>query len=239
MWWGDNLMITTEEKTILDVSNDLFIYKETEKETKHYIKEAQDYSPPSKLNYLKKQIEYWKIKEWQLFTHHPICKRYKEHYFTIANLHLCVGCTSMYSAMSLIFLTFIFIEVSKNYLISLLILFYASIASSLFHLFIKPEKKYQKAFLRFLAGLGIAAYFIIIMMTKNALISAVLVAIALASFDLYGKIRNKQHKTYCNCCNLYNECNPWKSVKIKLLKLQMSTKKSFSSETYILQFPHN
>ena len=45
------------------------------------------------------QWEIFKIRAWRFLTHHPACSEYKNHYFSIGPLNLCIGCFSIYSAI--------------------------------------------------------------------------------------------------------------------------------------------
>ena len=52
---------------------------------------------------------YWeimKITGWRSFAHHPTCSRYKNHYFSLGAIKLCVGCTSLYSSIIIFFIIY-------------------------------------------------------------------------------------------------------------------------------------
>ena len=51
----------------------------------------------NKITPLRTIWEMVRITAWQNFTHHPTCSQYKDHYFRIGKVKLCVGCTSFYS----------------------------------------------------------------------------------------------------------------------------------------------
>lgn len=164
-----------------------------------------------------------KINAWQWFAHHPVCSRYKNHYFTIGNIHLCVGCTSVYTTFVISLILFLkyqffFIE---HFIILPLLFLYAVIISML-HVVFKPEKKVIKAFSRASLGLGGAAYITMIIFVNKWYIALILGLMAFIMVLLYGELRKGANLALCQTCPMkYHDppCDPILNTERKMAKL--------------------
>ncbi|MBD3192656.1 MAG: hypothetical protein GF308_18590 [Candidatus Heimdallarchaeota archaeon] len=170
---------------------------------------------------------YWemlKINSWRFLAHHPICSRYRNHYFKIGPICLCVGCTSMYTGILLyFFLFFLAPSVFQENLYLITILPFFGFSMAILHYLIKSEKKIIKSYLRFSAGVSIGAYFGLIILTPKWWVRLVLFGLFAAGYSLYGIMRGEgANREKCLTCPLRNAdppCNPDWSTTMKLRKL--------------------
>ncbi|MHA1866738.1 MAG: hypothetical protein ACTSXD_01585 [Candidatus Heimdallarchaeaceae archaeon] len=169
---------------------------------------------------------YWeliKISAWKNFAHHPTCSVYKNHYFNIGGLKLCVGCTSLYSALFFeMILYFIFRDIASNYIIYITITGLIGFSSAVIQYYTKPENKWIKAIFRFILGLGIGSYLVIVLITPKWWLKLILASILILSGSLYSIMRGKANIQYCDICPLHNSepyCDPFENTRIKAEKI--------------------
>ncbi|MHA1401104.1 MAG: hypothetical protein ACTSQE_12215 [Candidatus Heimdallarchaeaceae archaeon] len=164
-----------------------------------------------------------KITAWQNFTHHPTCSVYKNHYFSIGPLKLCVGCTSVYSSLTLkLILYFTLQEFFNSNLLIFPIICLIGVTAAIGQYLIKPENKWIKAFLRSLLGFGLGAYILLIVLTPKWWLRIVLFVIALGGVYLYNLMRGKANIEYCDTCPLHfaePRCDPFENTQRKIQKL--------------------
>jgi hypothetical protein len=184
-------------------------------------------------------LEMMKVTAWKRFAHHPTCSQYKEHYFNVGKLKLCVGCTSLYSSIFLTLIIYMTIPgLFKNMPLILGILFLYGCLSALIHFIVRPSTKLMKTLFRSSAGIGIGAYLALILYLKLWWLQIILFLFIPTSFAVYGLIRGKGHnKRKCNTCPLHTAeipCCPDKNTNIKIRKLNelvsSQLKKKTSSE---------
>lgn len=179
---------------------------------------------------------YWemlKINSWKYLAHHPTCSRYRNHYFKIGSLSLCVGCTSMYSGIILYFFLFFvapFLFQKNLYLVTILPFYGFSMA--ILHYVINAERKIIKTYLRFSAGIGIGAYFGLIILVPKWWVRLILFGLFAGGYSLYGIMRGEgANREKCLTCPLRNAnppCNPdWNTAK-RLQKLDEIIKRELS-----------
>lgn len=178
------------------------------------------------LNKLTPLHVYWeliKISAWKNFAHHPTCSVYKNHYFNIGGLKLCVGCTSLYSALIIeIILYFVYSSFFVNYIVYVTIIGLIGFSVAVIQYFIKPENKWIKAMFRFILGIGIGSYLIIVLITPRWWLQLILGSILILSGALYNIMRGKANVQYCDICPLHNAepyCDPFENTRIKAEKI--------------------
>jgi len=171
-------------------------------------------------------LQLMKVTAWRRFAHHPTCSVYKNHYYKIGKICLCVGCTSLYSSIiiSLIFfLSFMnFFRLNPNYLA---FTFVIGILGPFIHFAIRPKNKWLKTLFRVLAGLALGAYMglIVLLGLKYWWLQIIMLLFIVAGFSLYGWMRGKRaNLRYCETCPLhYAEppCLPERNTRIKIKKI--------------------
>ncbi|MHA1205756.1 MAG: hypothetical protein ACTSSL_12630 [Candidatus Heimdallarchaeaceae archaeon] len=169
---------------------------------------------------------YWeliKISAWKNFAHHPTCSVYINHYFNIGGLKLCVGCTSLYSALIIeMILYFIFRSIIESYVIYVTIIGLIGFSAALIQYFAKFENKWIKAVFRFILGIGIGSYLIIVFITPKWWLQLILASILILSGALYNIMRGKANIQYCDMCPLHDAepyCDPFENTRIKTEKI--------------------
>jgi len=168
--------------------------------------------------------EMFKITAWQNFTHHPTCSVYKNHYFKIGPVKLCVGCTSFYSMLAAALIAFFSANTFfRTYPIILPIVYLVGIAGMVSHIIIHPKNKWVKSLFRGLLGLGIGSYIAIIVLGPvwwTRLILGLFLPIELALFFI---IRgSRANLELCETCVLHTAdppCDPMKNTEIRTNKL--------------------
>ncbi len=169
-------------------------------------------------------IEVMKVTAWKRFAHHPTCSQYKNHYYSIGKLKLCVGCTSLYSSIILSLIIYMTIpSIFKTIPLILGILFLYGCFSALIHFVVRPSTKLMKTIFRSSAGIGLGAYLALIFYLRLWWLQIILFLLLLAGFVVYGLIRGKGHnQKKCCTCPLHTAeipCNPVKNTNIKVRKL--------------------
>jgi len=179
---------------------------------------------------------YWKILEvtsWQTIAHHPTCSRYKNHLFKIGKIYLCVGCTSVYSTLSIfLILFFIYKAFFLQHFIILPLLFLYGTTTAVLQSLTKPKNKWVKALLRSNLGLGLGAYLAIIFLTPSWWIMVLLIFLAGVGVYVYNLTRKGANMALCQTCPLrYADppCNPFLSTSIKLDKLRKMLEENTNS----------
>jgi hypothetical protein len=184
-------------------------------------------------------LEMMKVTAWKRFAHHPTCSQYKEHYYNVGKLKLCVGCTSLYSTIFLSLIIYMTIpSIFKNIPLILGILFLYGCFSALIHFVVRPSTKLMKTLFRSSAGIGLGAYLALIFYLRLWWLQIILFLFLFVGFAVYGLIRGKGHnKRKCNTCPLHTAeipCCPDKNTSIKIMKLNKlvssQLKKRISSE---------
>ncbi len=166
----------------------------------------------------------FKLTSWQNFAHHPTCSVYKNHYFKIGRVKLCVGCTSFYSMIGAALIAFFSANTFfRTYPIILPIVYLYGIAALSLHIFIRPKNKWLKAFFRASFGLGIGAYLSIIILGPTWWIRLILIGFIPFELALFFIIRGKRaNLDLCETCSLHTAdppCDPMKNTTIRSKKL--------------------
>ncbi len=169
-------------------------------------------------------FEVIKTTAWKRLAHHPTCSQYRNHYFSIGKIKLCVGCTSLYSSIIISLIIYLTIpSVFRDIPRILAILFLFGCSSALIHFLVRPKRKIMKTIFRASAGIGISAYLAIIIFLRLWWLQLILFLILLAGFFLYGMIRGKgNNMKKCNSCPLHTAeipCNPIKNTNIRVRKI--------------------
>lgn len=212
----------------------------------------------SKITPLRVIWEMFKLTAWQNFAHHPTCSVYKNHYFSIGRIKLCVGCTSLYSMLGIFFAMFFsFYDFFTNYPIILPIIYSVGIIAFGFHLLLHPEKKWIKAIFRGILGLGIGAYIAVIILGPTWWIRLILSAFIPIEIIIFAIVRGKRaNLELCETCSLHfadPPCDPMKNTELKaakinylidsqienLKKYSMDTKKNKEDSTEIIDIQNN
>ena len=165
-----------------------------------------------------------RITAWQNFTHHPTCSQYKQHYFSIGKVKLCVGCTSFYSMIAASLIVFF---VAKDFFtqnaIILPIVYVFGILAFGMHILIRPEKKWLKAIFRGSLGLGGGAYIAVIILGPVWWTRLILIAFIPFEIALFFSVRGKKaNLAICETCPLHHAdppCDPMKNTEIRINKL--------------------
>lgn len=169
-------------------------------------------------------FEMLKITAWKRFAHHPTCSEYKQHYYKIGKLKLCVGCTSLYSSIIISLVIYLSIPfIFRETPIILAILFVYSCFIAIIHFLVRPKTKLLKTFFRSSAGVGLGAYLALIIFLKVWWMQIILILFILTGFGLYGIIRGKNNNMKkCESCVLHiaePPCSPNKNTNLKIQKL--------------------
>jgi hypothetical protein len=174
------------------------------------------------------QWEIFKIRSWRFLAHHPTCSEYKNHYFKIGSIHLCIGCFSIYSAILSYLVLFLTVpSVFRFNPLVMSILPFAGFGLAIFHLIFKVKNKWIKSFFRFSAGFGIAAYGALAIATfteiKQWWLGIILLVILLTGNQLYGMSRGRSaNRKECTDCALREAnppCLPEKNTNIRVRKV--------------------
>ncbi len=130
--------------------------------------------------------------------HHEICEECKNHVFKMGPLYLCVGCTSVFLGIVIFgIILFSFFDVfSGSPLIIALISSYG-VFMALMQLFIKPKNKLLKALMRFSLGLGMGAFFALLVFIPNWYLKFGLLILLGIGTLLYNIVRNYSHMDDC------------------------------------------
>ncbi|MEA2069838.1 MAG: hypothetical protein U9O98_00955 [Asgard group archaeon] len=170
------------------------------------------------------QWELIKLYSIKYFAHHPICSQYKNHYFKIGPLYLCVGCTSMYLGIFSYILSFFLVPtIFRESVWILSTTPFIGFTIAILHSLLKVKIKWFKAISRFLSGLSIGAFIGIIIAVPNWFIRFILGVFLILGHQLYGKIRGSNaNRKKCQTCPLRNAdppCQPRKNTNIRIRKL--------------------
>ncbi len=166
----------------------------------------------------------FKLTSWQNFAHHPTCSVYKNHYFSIGRIKLCVGCTSFYSMIGAALIVFFAAnEFFENNPIILPIVYLYGIGGLALHIFFRPKNKWLKAFFRASFGLGIGAYITIIILGPTWWLRLILIGFIPFELALFFIIRGpRANLELCETCALHTAdppCDPMKNTELKSKKL--------------------
>jgi len=165
-----------------------------------------------------------RITAWQNFAHHPTCSQYKQHYFSIGKIKLCVGCTSFYSMIiaSLIAFFAAYDFFRANAIILPIVYVYGILAFGM-HLLIRPEKKFLKSFFRASLGLGAGAYLAVIILGPVWWTRLILIIFIPFEIGLFFSVRGKKaNLAICDTCPMHQAnppCDPMKNTEIRINKL--------------------
>jgi len=205
----------------------LFILTETESEPimSPYLSEEVNLKKRTPFH---AQWEIFKIRSWRFLAHHPTCSEYKNHYFSFGPIHVCIGCFSIYSAILsylILFLTIPNVFRYNPWVMS--ILPFAGFGLAIFHLIFKIKNKWIKAFFRFTAGFGIAAYGALAIATFTETNQwwwgIILLVLLFAGNQLYGMSRGRAaNRNKCLECPLREAeppCLPEKNTNIRVRKI--------------------
>lgn len=165
-----------------------------------------------------------RITAWQNFAHHPTCSQYKQHYFSIGKVKLCVGCTSFYSmiATSLIAFFAAYDFFRQNAIILPIVYVYGLLAFGM-HILIRPEKKWLKTLFRASLGLGAGSYIAVIILGPIWWTRLILIAFIPFEIALFFSVRGKKaNLAICDTCPLHHAeppCDPMKNTENRINKL--------------------
>ena len=170
---------------------------------------------------------YWqlvKITAWRNFAHHPTCSVYKDHYYTIGRLKLCVGCTSLYSSIIIsMVLFFSFMNFWNFHPYILAFTFIIGILGPFVHFALRPKNKWIKTLFRVSAGIALGAYIGLGILTATWWLILIMFSFIISGFSLYGLMRGKRSNLqYCDSCRLHNAnppCIPHRNTNIKIKKI--------------------
>jgi hypothetical protein len=175
------------------------------------------------------QLEIFKIRSWRYLAHHPVCSRYKNHYFKLGQVHLCIGCTMLYSSFLIYLILYLAIPSVFRFNVWVTsILPFAGYGLAIIHKLFNVKNKWIKAVFRFVAGFGIAAYCAlmiqILFIPKRWWLALVLALLLMMGNQLYGISRGPNaNRKKCVECPLrlqdVPKCNPDKNTNIKVRKI--------------------
>ena len=164
-----------------------------------------------------------KVTAWQNFTHHPTCSKYRNHYFKIGRIKLCVGCTNLYSGIVIFLILYFSLPSIKSNPIVLPLVFLYGCAMAIIHALIHPENKWIKSFLRFALGFGLGAYLSIIILGPRWWLRAIFSFILIGGVVLYRIMRGDEaNLELCEDCPLHKAdppCDPMKNTDIRIKKI--------------------
>ena len=169
-------------------------------------------------------LQLLKVTAWRRFAHHPVCSAYKNHYYTLGKLKLCVGCTSLYSTIlvSMIFF-FSFMNFFRQNPYTLAITFVIGITAPFIHFAIRPKNKWIKTIFRVFAGIGIGAYVGLMILIGVWWLILIMFLLLIGSFSLYGMMRGKNvNLKKCKDCPMRHSdppCFPVRNTNIKIKKI--------------------
>lgn len=184
----------------------------------------------------------FKLTSWQNFAHHPTCSVYKNHYFNLGRIKLCVGCTSLYSMLGGFLIAFFsaYDFFLKNAII-LPIVYCAGIIALGLHLLLHPKNKWFKSLFRGVLGLAIGAYISIIVLGPTWWIRLILGLLIPVELVLFTIVRGKRaNLELCETCPLHiaePPCDPMKNTEIKAAKInqmidsQIDNLKKYTAES--------
>jgi hypothetical protein len=136
------------------------------------------------------QLQIIKYKAWRIFAHHPVCSKYKDHYFKIGQLYFCIGCTMLYSGIFVFTALFFSLpQVFQNNPWVICSIPFAGFGLAISHLIFRFKNKWIKTFLRFIAGIGVGAYLGIVYLVPDWWLRFALISLLLAGNTYYGKSR--------------------------------------------------
>lgn len=167
-----------------------------------------------------------KVTSWRRLAHHPTCSVYKNHYYKIGNIYLCVGCTSLYASIIVSLILFAsFMNFFRTYPYYLAFTFVIGIMGPFIHFAIRPKNKWLKTLFRVSAGIALGAYIglIVLIGFKNWWLQIIMFFFIGAGFVLYGLMRgNRANLRYCDTCPLHiadPPCLPQRNTNIKIKKI--------------------
>ncbi|MHA1219338.1 MAG: hypothetical protein ACTSO5_11785 [Candidatus Heimdallarchaeaceae archaeon] len=179
--------------------------------------------------------EIMKITAWRRFAHHPTCSQYENHYFSFGALKLCVGCTSLYSTIIIVFFVYGFgYPFFRKFPIILAATFIFGTTSAIFHFLIKPENKWLKSLLRVFAGFGIGSFVGLIIFLRVWWLQLIMSLMLAGGYLLYGIMRGVGHNLEdCESCPMHTAeipCNPRKNTQIRIRKINELMAKNLEEE---------
>lgn len=165
-----------------------------------------------------------KVTAWRRLAHHPTCSVYKNHYYKIGKLHLCVGCTSLYSSILIsviLFLSFFNFFMLNPYYLAFA--FVIGILGPFIHFAIRPKNKWVKTLFRVSAGVALGAYIGLIVLAPRWWLRIIMFLFIVGGFSLYGLMRGKNSNLQlCQDCRLRTAdppCWPNRNTNIKIQKI--------------------
>ncbi len=176
-----------------------------------------------------------KITAWRRFAHHPTCSVYTNHYYTIGKIHLCVGCTSLYTTIIfslIIFFSFMNFFLNNPYYLAFA--FVIGILGPFIHFAIRPKNKWIKTIFRVFAGVALGAYIGLIVLVPIWWIKIIMLIFIIAGFSFYGMMRGKNaNLKYCNECRMRTAdppCYPHRNTNIKIEKINQFVAKNLEEK---------
>ena len=174
------------------------------------------------------QMAIFRLKSWRTLAHHPTCSQYKDHYFTIGKVNLCIGCSMIYSALILYTILFFTVPTIFRYNTWVIAtLPFTGFGLAILHRILRIKNKWLKALFRFIAGFGIGAYFTVIIQTffipKWWWIGIILLLLLTIGNQLYGISRGPNaNRKKCRDCPMKDHdpiCDPDRNTNIRIRKV--------------------
>lgn len=148
-------------------------------------------------------------------SHHPICDCYKNHYFKIGPVYLCVGCTSFFSGSTIfLLLYFLLPTIFQDKPLVIIIPGFIGIILALIQLWWRPEKKIIKILLRFMLGWAMGAFFGLIILIPSWGWKFGLFAFLFPTTLLYNFLRWKSPQPFSDQCSIHSKNEPSENEEI-------------------------
>ena len=130
--------------------------------------------------------------------HHEICEECKNHVFKIGPLYLCVGCTSVIFGVVIFgIILFSFLDVFRGFPLVIALITSYGVFMALMQLFTKPTSKLLKVLMRFSLGLGMGAFFALLVFIPNWYLKFGLFILLGIGTILYNIVRSYSHMDDC------------------------------------------
>lgn len=133
------------------------------------------------------------------WAHKPLCDRFHDDSLHIGKLHICRGCTLLYSGMILSFILYLF---SRNELIPMILPLSIFVLPLSYPTFYQPLHRLVKDALRF--GLGsLMTFMLLLLITGQWMIGAGLLVISYVYCKHINQVRAKMKANACMGCSEY------------------------------------
>ena len=130
--------------------------------------------------------------------HHEISEECKNHVFKIGPFYLCVGCTSVFIGVVIFgIIQFSFLDFFRGFPLIIALISSYGVFMALMQLLIKPTNKLLKALMRFSLGLGMGAFFALLVFIPNWYLKFGLFIFLGIGTILYNIVRSYTHMSDC------------------------------------------